>query len=195
VLPEASVVNACFPAACGMRFTTAMRVHDLVLGALNRAMPGKVPVAGSGVLVVTYISTSELGGAGRVVVANPVSGGSGASGERDGISGTEMSVATCERAGRGARSRGAGKCAVWLAPDSGPGSLQRLGAWGDRLRCAVVRGAKDRHRCAWGADGGAAGTTAAISAQGAGRASTSASAPSTAPTRRSDPAVGRRRGS
>src|SRR6266550_686955 len=93
VLPEASVVNASFPAACGMRFTTAMRVHDLVLGALNRAMPGKVPVAGSGVLVVTYISTSELGGSGRVVVANPVSGGSGASGERDGISGTEMSVA------------------------------------------------------------------------------------------------------
>ena len=50
VLPEASVVNASFPAACGMRFTTAMRVHDLVLGALTRAMPGKVPVAGSGVL-------------------------------------------------------------------------------------------------------------------------------------------------
>ncbi len=93
VLPEASIVNASFPAACGMRFTTAMRVHDLLLGAMNRAMPGAVPVAGSGVLVVTYISTSELGGAGRVVVANPVSGGSGASAERDGISGAEMSVA------------------------------------------------------------------------------------------------------
>ena len=52
VLPEASVVNASFPAACGMRFTTAMRVHDLILGALTKAMPGKVPVAG-------------LGGAGR----------------------------------------------------------------------------------------------------------------------------------
>ena len=37
VLPEASVVNAKFPAACGMRFTTAMRVHDLVRG---RADPG-----------------------------------------------------------------------------------------------------------------------------------------------------------
>jgi len=48
VLPEASIVNASFPASCGMRFTTAMRVHDLILGALNRAMPGAVPVAGSG---------------------------------------------------------------------------------------------------------------------------------------------------
>src|SRR5260221_6899541 len=60
VLPEASVVNASFPAACGMRFTTAMRVHDLILGACTKSMPGDVPVAGSGVLVVTYISTSEL---------------------------------------------------------------------------------------------------------------------------------------
>src|SRR4029077_5227162 len=87
----------------------------------TRAMPGKVPVAGSGVLVVTYISTSELGGAGRVVVANPVSGGSGASGERDGISGTEMSVRVfAQRAGRGARSRGAGRRApLW------PGAGQR----------------------------------------------------------------------
>src|SRR5579875_2112537 len=93
VLPEASVVNAAFPAACGMRFTTAMRVHDLVLGALTQAIPGEVPVGGSGVLVVSYVSTSELGAAGRVVVANPVSGGSGASAERDGISGAEMSVA------------------------------------------------------------------------------------------------------
>src|SRR5205823_13109763 len=75
VLPEASVVNASFPAACGMRFTTAMRVHDLILGALNRAIPGEVPVAGSGVLVVTYISTSELGGCGRGVVDSPVWGG------------------------------------------------------------------------------------------------------------------------
>ena len=40
VLPEASVVNARFPAACGMRFTTAMRFHDLVMGALTKALPG-----------------------------------------------------------------------------------------------------------------------------------------------------------
>src|SRR3954447_2699662 len=72
VLPEASVVNARFPAACGMRFTTAMRVHDLVLGLLTQAVPGLAPVGGSGAVVITYISTSELGETGRVVVANPV---------------------------------------------------------------------------------------------------------------------------
>lgn len=93
VLPEASVVNARFPAACGMRFTTAMRVHDLVMGALNEALPGQVPAGGGNTLVVSYISTSELGETGRVVVANPVPGGSAGGPDRDGVSGTDFSVA------------------------------------------------------------------------------------------------------
>ncbi|HET6240206.1 MAG TPA: hydantoinase B/oxoprolinase family protein [Acetobacteraceae bacterium] len=93
VLPEASVVNARFPAACGMRFTTAMRVHDLVVGALIKALPGEVPAGGGNTLVVSYISTSELGETGRVVVANPVTGGSAGGPDRDGISGTDFSVA------------------------------------------------------------------------------------------------------
>src|SRR5438552_4925021 len=168
VLPEASVVNASFPAACGMRFTTAMRVHDLVLGALNRAMPGKVPVAGSGVLVVTYISTSELGGSGRVVVANPVSGGSGASGERDGIAGTEMSVAFLRHvAGEVHEAEAAvGVRRLRLAPvRGGPGKFR--GGFGVAYEleikhpsAVVVMRGKDRQRfCAWGAAGGLASTT------------------------------------
>jgi N-methylhydantoinase B/oxoprolinase/acetone carboxylase alpha subunit len=40
VLPEASVVNAAFPAACGMRFTTAMRVHDEIYRHLHMSGPG-----------------------------------------------------------------------------------------------------------------------------------------------------------
>ncbi len=67
VLPDASIVNARFPAACGMRLTTAMRIHDLVLGLLARAAPGLAPAGGSGAVVITYISTSELGETGRVV--------------------------------------------------------------------------------------------------------------------------------
>jgi N-methylhydantoinase B len=93
VLPAASVVNARFPAACGMRFTTAMRVHDLVVGALTKALPGEVPAGGGNTLVVSYISTSELGETGRVVVANPVPGGSAGGPDQDGISGTDFSVA------------------------------------------------------------------------------------------------------
>ena len=95
VLPEASVVNSRFPASCGMRITTAMRIHDMVLGALAQALPGTVPAGGGNTLVITYISTSELGTQGRVVVANPVPAGSGGGPDRDGISGTDFSSHSC----------------------------------------------------------------------------------------------------
>ncbi|MGC1885213.1 MAG: hydantoinase B/oxoprolinase family protein [Stellaceae bacterium] len=168
VLPEASVVNAAFPASCGMRFTTAMRVHDLVLGALNRAMPGEAPVGGSGALVVTYISTSELGGAGRVVVANPVSGGSGASARLDGISGAEMSVAFLRNVPVEVLEAEAPVVVhrFGLTPNSeGPGKLR--GGFGVEYEleirhpsAVVVMRGKDRHHfSSWGAAGGGAGTT------------------------------------
>jgi N-methylhydantoinase B len=168
VLPEASVVNARFPAACGMRFTTAMRIHDLVLGLLARTVKGLAPVGGSGAVVITYISTSELGETGRVVVANPVSGGSGGSARQDGISGSELSVAflrnvpveilesevpvLVRRFGLRADSEGAGQFR------GGFGAEYDL-----QIRhpsAVVVMRGKDRHRfCAWGAAGGHAATT------------------------------------
>jgi N-methylhydantoinase B len=168
MLPEASVVNAAFPASCGMRFTTAMRVHDLVLGALTRAMPGEVPVGGSGTLVVTYISTSELGGSGRVVVANPVSGGSGASARLDGISGTEMSVAFLRNVPVEILEAEVPVVVhrFGLTPDSeGPGKFR--GGFGLEYEveirhpsAVVVMRGKDRHHfSSWGAAGGGAGVT------------------------------------
>src|SRR5438067_11155475 len=36
-LPEGSVVNPRFPAACGVRYATVLRIYDAVLGALARA--------------------------------------------------------------------------------------------------------------------------------------------------------------
>jgi N-methylhydantoinase B len=135
---------------------------------MTKAIPGNVPVAGSGVLVVTYISTSELGGAGRVVVANPVSGGSGASGERDGISGAEMSVAFLRNVPVEVLEAEAPVVVrrFSLAPDSeGPGKFR--GGFGVAYEleikhpsAVVVMRGKDRQRfCAWGAEGGKAGTT------------------------------------
>jgi N-methylhydantoinase B len=168
VLPQSSVVNAAFPASCGMRFTTAMRVHDLILGALNKAMPGEVPVGGSCAVVISYISTSELGETGRVVVANPVAGGSGGQPNQDGVSGTDITVAflrnvPVEVLESEAPVRIRRYC---LAPDSeGPGKFR--GGFGLEYElevrhpaAVVVMRGKDRHRfTAWGAGGGAAGTT------------------------------------
>jgi N-methylhydantoinase B len=167
VLPPASVVNARFPAACGMRFTTAMRIHDLVLGLLAHATPGLAPAGGSGAVVITYISTSELGESGRVVVANPVSGGSGGSAHRDGISGSELSVAFLRNVPVEVLESEAPVLVrrFGLRPDS-EGAGRYRGGFGTEYdlqirhpSAVVVMRGKDRHNfCAWGAAGGYAGT-------------------------------------
>ena len=167
VLPEASVVNARFPAACGMRFTTAMRIHDLVVGALSQALPGEVPAGGGNTVVISYISTSELGATGRVVVANPVPGGSAGGPDRDGISGTDFSVAFLRNVPAEILEseapvlvRGYG-----LVPDSeGPG--QYRGGFGVSYElevrhpsAVVVMRGKDRFRFgSWGVFGGGGGS-------------------------------------
>jgi N-methylhydantoinase B len=177
VLPVASVVNARFPAACGMRFTTAMRIHDLVLGLLAHATPGLAPVGGSGAVVITYISTSELGETGRVVVANPVSGGSGGSAHRDGISGSELSVAFLRNVPVEVLESEAPVLVrrFGLRPDS-EGAGRYRGGFGTEYdlqirhpSAVVVMRGKDRHNfCAWGAAGGYAGTTCGNVADRAG---------------------------
>ncbi len=166
VLPEASVVNSRFPASCGMRITTAMRIHDMVLGALAQALPGTVPAGGGNTLVITYISTSELGTQGRVVVANPVPAGSGGGPDRDGISGTDFSVAFLRNV------------PVEVLESEAPVLVRRFGLLSDsegpgRYRggfgleyeleirhpsAVVVMRGKDRHRfSSWGVAGGRAG--------------------------------------
>ena len=166
VLPEASVVNSRFPASCGMRITTAMRIHDMVLGVLAQALPGTVPAGGGNTLVITYISTSELGTQGRVVVANPVPAGSGGGPDRDGISGTDFSVAFLRNVPVEVLESEAPVLVrrFGLLPDSeGPGRYR--GGFGLQYEleirhpsAVVVMRGKDRHRfSSWGVAGGRAG--------------------------------------
>jgi len=166
VLPEVSVVNSKFPASCGMRITTAMRIHDMVLGALAQALPGQVPAGGGNTLVITYISTSELGTQRRVVVANPVPAGSGGGPDRDGISGTDFSVAFLRNVPVEVLESEAPVLVrkFGLLPDSeGPGRYR--GGFGLEYEleirhpsAVVVMRGKDRHRfSSWGVAGGRAG--------------------------------------
>jgi N-methylhydantoinase B len=150
-----------------MRFTTAMRIHDLVLGLLAKAVEGLAPVGGSGAVVITYISTSELGETGRVVVANPVSGGSGGSARLDGISGSELSVAFLRNVPVEVLESEAPVLVrrFGLRPDT-EGAGRHRGGFGTEYdleirhpSAVVVMRGKDRHRfSAWGAAGGQAGT-------------------------------------
>jgi N-methylhydantoinase B len=126
------------------------------------------PVGGSGAVVITYISTSELGETGRVVVANPVSGGSGGSARQDGISGSELSVAFLRNVPVEILESEAPVVVrrFGLRPDS-EGAGQYRGGFGAEYdlqirhpSAVVVMRGKDRHRfCAWGAAGGHAATT------------------------------------
>ncbi|MFC7397876.1 hydantoinase B/oxoprolinase family protein [Chelatococcus sp. GCM10030263] len=93
-LPERSVVNAAFPAACGNRFMTAMRIFDATLGALSQAIPGKIPAVGASQNGLTIIAAPPLSGLEqRIAIANPVQGGSGGVPGCDGVSGVDLAIA------------------------------------------------------------------------------------------------------
>ncbi|MQA06089.1 MAG: hypothetical protein GEV07_26355 [Streptosporangiales bacterium] len=168
-MPEHSVVNSSYPAACGMRFSTACRIQEAVLGALNKAVPQLVPAGGADQSVITYISTSELGKPGRVVVANPVQGGSGGGMNLDGESAVNLAAAFLRSVPVEVLEA---ECpvtvhALRLRPDSeGAGRLR--GGFGLEYALQVhhpdavfVMRGQDRHRFSgFGADGGQAGTTA-----------------------------------
>ena len=164
-LPEHSFVNASFPAACGMRVVTSMRVHDLALGALASALPGRVPAGGAGQLAVISIATADLAGKTRVVAANAVVGGAGGGCGLDGISATDFPTAALRNipvevleAEAPVRVR-----RFALRADS-EGAGQQRGGFGVEYafaltdhRARVVTRGKDRHKfAAWGVAGGRA---------------------------------------
>ena len=54
--PQASILNPVMPAPCAARALTGYRVFDVMLGALAKIVPGKVPAAGEGGNSVICIS-------------------------------------------------------------------------------------------------------------------------------------------
>ena len=164
-LPEHSFVNASFPAACGMRVVTSMRVHDMALGALASAMPGRVPASGAGQLAVISVATADLAGKTRVVAANAVVGGAGGGCGLDGVSATDFPTAALRNipvevleAEAPVRVR-----RFALRADS-EGAGQQRGGFGVEYafeltdhRATVVTRGKDRYKfAAWGVAGGRA---------------------------------------
>src|ERR1043166_4363428 len=92
-LPEGSVVNPRFPAACGVRYATVLRIYDAVLGALARAVPEHIPAAsgGQGCMVALSLPDAEAGRR-HVTVIEPMIGGGGGRPARDGIDGCDASL-------------------------------------------------------------------------------------------------------
>ncbi len=88
IAPRGSIVNAQYPAAtAGGNVETSQRIVDVLLGALAKAMPGKIPAASSGTM-----NNIAFGGYDRVrktsfAYYETIGGGMGANSSHDGLSG------------------------------------------------------------------------------------------------------------
>ncbi|MDA1260521.1 MAG: hydantoinase B/oxoprolinase family protein [Planctomycetota bacterium] len=89
--PEASVVNASFPAATAARAQTCQRVVDVILGALARAVPDRVIAASNGANGVATFSGHGPGGK-YYLYMETIGGGAGARTYKDGTDGVQVHI-------------------------------------------------------------------------------------------------------
>lgn len=88
IAPEGSVVNARSPAAvAGGNVETSQRITDVLLGALSKAVPGRIPAASSGTMNnITFGGFNPAAGK-NFAYYETIGGGMGASPESNGLSG------------------------------------------------------------------------------------------------------------
>jgi len=93
ILPEGSIVNPTFPAACGARTLAILRICDTVLGALMKVVPERLPACSSNVLTTVHFGgTDSIKG--EFVTCALDMGGQGARPTKDGVDAihTDMNV-------------------------------------------------------------------------------------------------------
>ena len=90
--PSGSVVNASFPASCGVRFALAQTLYGTLQCILAQALPGEVPALGAGQATILAASLMDPARARRqVTVVQPMIGGSGGRRQGDGVDGCDFS--------------------------------------------------------------------------------------------------------
>jgi N-methylhydantoinase B len=94
-LPEGSVVNPRPPAAVNARTATIIRIADVLHGALVQALPGKLPAASSGQLLVASFGGVDPRSGVPYVTSELGAGGVGARPTKDGIDVLEMGPSNC----------------------------------------------------------------------------------------------------
>jgi len=87
--PEASVVNASFPAATAARAQTCQRIVDVVLGAFAKAVPERVIAASNGANGVAAFSGVGPNGE-YYLYMETIGGGGGARSYKDGADGVQV---------------------------------------------------------------------------------------------------------
>ena len=95
VLPEGTIVNPRPPAPVSCRTATIKRIADTILGALVGALPGKMPAASSGTLLVMAFGGRDPETGRPFVASELAAGGMGARPGKDGIDVIETDVSNC----------------------------------------------------------------------------------------------------
>lgn len=94
-LPEGTVVNPRPPAAVNARTATIIRIADVLHGALVQALPGRLPAASSGQLLVASFGGMDTRRGAPYVTSELGAGGVGARPNKDGIDVLEMGPSNC----------------------------------------------------------------------------------------------------
>ena len=95
ILPEGTIVNPTAPAPVSCRTATIKRIADTILGALVRALPGRMPAASSGTLLVMAFGGRDPDTGQPFVASELAAGGMGARPDKDGIDVIETDVSNC----------------------------------------------------------------------------------------------------
>jgi len=93
-VPKGTLLNPVAPAAVGVRAATAVRVNDVIVGVLTRALPGLLPCPSGGTVVPVVVAerNAETGGQTLSVIQTLV-GGTGGQPGMDGIDGRDSGLA------------------------------------------------------------------------------------------------------
>ena len=88
VAPRRSIVNAAFPAACaGGNVETSQRIVDVLLGAMAKALPGRVPAASQGTMNNIAFGGYDPATDRHFAYYETIGGGMGAGSTADGLDG------------------------------------------------------------------------------------------------------------
>lgn len=94
-LPPGSLVNPESPAPVNARGTTVKRIADVLLGALVKALPDRIPAAPAGDLLVVSIGGIDPATRRPFVFGNLLAGGMGARPSKDGIACIKTDTTNC----------------------------------------------------------------------------------------------------
>lgn len=162
-----TIVNPVYPAPVGVRHATATRVNDVLNGVLAKAVPDLMKAPSGGVTVpVVFTEPDAATGGRKVLVLEPLVGGSGARMGSDGVDGRDSGIANlANNPIESVESSASVRVKSWALRKGSGGAGRWRGGLGLTLAfeiltdgCQVLGRGTERFRFApWGMEGGQEG--------------------------------------